>query len=81
MLFGTTMLMRLQRQKFVAMFDKFDCLNVCSITEHLAKRKPDLQPYHSISDARLNIWRNGPYIGGHLAFFFKLNFKHVYNLR
>ena len=26
------------------------------------------------------IWRNGPYIGGHLAFFFKLNFKHVYNL-
>ena len=27
------------------------------------------------------IWRNGPYIGGHLAFFFKLNFKHVYNLR
>ena len=27
------------------------------------------------------IWRNGPYIGGHLAFIFKLNFKHVYNLR
>ena len=26
------------------------------------------------------IWRNGLYIGGHLAFFFKLNFKHVYNL-
>ena len=56
MLFDTTMLMRLQRQKFVAMFDKFDCLNVCSITEHLAKRKPDLQPYHSISDARLKVF-------------------------
>ena len=27
------------------------------------------------------IWRNGPYIGGHLAFYFKLNFKHVYNLQ
>ena len=39
------------------MFDKFfDCLNVCSITEHLSKRKPDLQPYHSISDARLKVF-------------------------
>ena len=26
------------------------------------------------------IWRNGPYIGGHHAFIFKLNFKHIYNL-
>ena len=24
--------------------------------------------------------RNGPYIGGHLAFYFKLNFKQVYNV-
>ena len=31
--------------------------------------------------AYVSIWRNGPYIGGHLAFFFLLNFKHVYNLR
>ena len=28
-----------------------------------------------------DIWRNGPYIGGHLALYFKLNFKHVYNLQ
>ena len=59
MLFGTTMLMRLQRQRnlYIVMFDKlFDCLNVCSITEHLAKRKPDVEPYHSISDARLKIF-------------------------
>ena len=27
-----------------------------------------------------SIWRNGPYIGGHHAFIFKLNFKHIYNL-
>ena len=26
------------------------------------------------------IWRNGPYIGGHHAFIFKLNFKHIYYL-
>ena len=26
------------------------------------------------------IWRNGPYLGGHHAFIFKLNFKHIYNL-
>ena len=26
------------------------------------------------------ISRNGPYIGGHLAFYFKLNFKQVYNV-
>ena len=23
----------------------------------------------------LNIWRNGPYIGGHLAFFFQIEFQ------
>ena len=28
----------------------------------------------------INISRNGPYIGGHLAFYFKLNFKQVYNV-
>ena len=27
-----------------------------------------------------DISRNGPYIGGHLAFYFKLNFKQVYNV-
>ena len=26
------------------------------------------------------ISRNGPYIGGHLAFYFKLNFKQVYDV-
>ena len=26
------------------------------------------------------IWRNGPYIGGHHAYIFKLNFKHISNL-
>ena len=26
---------------------------------------------------RLDIWRNCPYIGGHLALFFKLIFKHM----
>ena len=32
-------------------------------------------------DGRVDcIWRNGPYIGGHHAFIFKLNFKHIYNL-
>ena len=30
--------------------------------------------------ASCDISRNGPYIGGHLAFYFKLNFKHVYNV-
>ena len=30
--------------------------------------------------AVLAISRNGPYIGGHLAFYFKLNFKQVYNV-
>ena len=28
----------------------------------------------------VSISRNGPYIGGHLAFYFKLNFKQVYNV-
>ena len=46
-----------ETEKFVVMFDKlFDCLNVCSITEHLAKHKPDVEPYHSISDARLKVF-------------------------
>ena len=32
------------------------------------------------SSSLLDISRNGPYIGGHLAFYFKFNFKHVYNV-
>ena len=31
-------------------------------------------------DGYLTISRNGPYKGGHLAFYFKLNFKQVYNV-
>ena len=33
-----------------------------------------------VAKNRQIISRNGPYIGGHLAFFFKLNFKPVYNV-
>ena len=36
---------------------------------------------NGISAASMSlISRNGPYIGGHLAFYFKLNFKQVYNV-
>ena len=35
---------------------------------------------HGVILPLLYIWRNGPYIGGHHAFIFKLNFKHIYNL-
>ena len=39
--------------------------------------------YHKdavLQSLKLCISRNGPYIGGHLAFYFKSNFKQVYNV-
>ena len=41
---------------------------------------PDWQTDLAAGRAGLRISRNGPYIGGHLAFYFKLNFKQVYNV-
>ena len=45
-----------ETQKFVLLFDKFfDCLNVRNLDEWAKKRKPDLKPYSSPDDNRLQV--------------------------
>ena len=45
-----------ETQKFVSYFDKFfDCMNVRSTTEWRKKKKPNLKPYTSIEDERLEV--------------------------
>lgn len=42
--------------RFCHMLDKFsDCLNIRCIGEGCNKRKPDLEPYKSINDERLEV--------------------------
>ena len=42
--------------KFCLMFDKFfDCMNTRRAKEGKEKRKPDLDPYRSDKDIRLNV--------------------------
>ena len=49
-----------ETEKFVRYFDKFfDCLNVRSLSEcGVHSRKPDLRPYRSPDDPRLQVIRN-----------------------
>ena len=52
-----------------------------SINISLCRMGVDRASVHVFANGRaLSISRNGPYIGGHLAFYFKLNFKQVYNV-
>ncbi len=45
-----------ETRKFIGNFDRFfDCLNVRSTSEGKTRRKPDLRPYRSPSDARLTV--------------------------
>lgn len=45
-----------ETETFIRNFDKFfDCMNARSMTECIYKRKPDLRPYRSTSDHRLNV--------------------------
>jgi hypothetical protein len=45
-----------ETQKFVLMFDRlFDCLNVRNYKQWKEKRKPDLKPYSSADDKRLEV--------------------------
>ena len=45
-----------ETEKFVRYFDKFfDCLNVRSLSECVHSRKPDLRPYRSPDDPRLQV--------------------------
>lgn len=45
-----------ETQKFVLQFDKFfDCLNVRNLDEWALKKKPDLKPYSSPDDDRLQV--------------------------
>ena len=42
--------------KFCEVFDKFfDCMNTRSMSEGKKKRKPDLDPYRSVDDCRLQV--------------------------
>ena len=46
----------LETQKFTGLFDRmFDCLNVRNTVEWRNKIKPDLKPYSSSSDPRLEV--------------------------
>ena len=45
-----------ETEKFILMFDHFfDCLNVRCLSEWKVKRKPDLKPYTSVDDPRLEV--------------------------
>ena len=46
-----------KKLKFVRTFDKFfDCLNGRNLKEHILRRKPNLKPYFSPNDGRLEVW-------------------------
>ena len=46
-----------ETEKFVRTFDKFfDCLNGRNLKEHILRRKPNLKPYFSPNDGRLEVW-------------------------
>ena len=59
------------------------CGSYCKLV-HLARTTPPSLSFESLQffdeAVRHCISRNGPYIGGHLAFYFKLNFKQIYNV-
>lgn len=45
-----------ETKKIVETFNKFfDCLNVRGLDEHRTKRNPNLKPYTSPTDERLNV--------------------------
>lgn len=45
-----------ETEKFVLTFDKFfDCLNRRNLKEHILRRKPNLKPYFSPNDGRLEV--------------------------
>ena len=45
-----------ETQKFVHNFNKFfDCMNVRCLKECILKRKPDVRPYNSTSDNRIEV--------------------------
>ena len=45
-----------ETKKFVEIFNKFfDCLNVRSLEEHRRKKNPNLKPYRSATDERLEV--------------------------
>ena len=45
-----------ETSRFCLIFDKFfDCLNTRRAGEGREKRKPDLEPYRSVSDIRLTV--------------------------
>lgn len=53
--FGDTTTM--ETEKFTLTFDRFfDCLNVRCLSEWKVKRKPDLKPYTSVDDPRLEVF-------------------------
>ena len=62
-----------ETEKFVRHFDKFfDCLNVRSLSECVHSRKPDLRPYRSPDDPRLQVIHNIHYYTCHDIIFFHL---------
>ena len=49
--------------KFIRIFDRvFDCLNGRSVLECKHRRKPDLRPYKSIDDDRLQVSKMYNYV-------------------
>ena len=63
--------------------------NTCIVCQSIRRNEPLLKFYRIPPDLNKRaLWlrvlhlisRNGPYIGGHLAFYFKLNFKQGYNV-
>lgn len=45
-----------ETEYFVHQFDRFfDCLNIRSLTEWYEKKKPDLKPFTSPDDSRLQV--------------------------
>ena len=46
----------METEKFTLIFDRFfDCLNVRCLSEWKVKLKPDLKPYTSVDDPRLEV--------------------------
>ena len=46
----------IETARFVKMFDRFfDMLNTRSLKEHIFQRKPDLSPYRTPDDTRLQV--------------------------
>ena len=74
-------------QREAAKRARIEIAKATDLEERTIGTEPTVKQVETVHDlwqafgwSQATISRNGPYIGGHLAFYFKLNFKQVYDV-